>query len=75
MAARAQEVAEAVPAADRDHLMPNSEARARAAVDRVFRDPESTGDGPDTAPIRPTGQVDPLSCIEVRTATTDLEQP
>ncbi|AXE85041.1 site-specific integrase [Streptomyces sp. Go-475] len=32
------------------HLMPNSEARTRAAVDRVFRDPESTDDGPETAP-------------------------
>jgi hypothetical protein len=32
------------------HLMPNSEARTRAAVDRVFRDPDSTGDGPETAP-------------------------
>ncbi|WP_443043465.1 tyrosine-type recombinase/integrase [Streptomyces sp. NBC_00358] len=31
------------------HLMPNSEARTWAAVDRVFRDPESTEDGPDTA--------------------------
>jgi hypothetical protein len=31
------------------HLMPNSEARPRAAVDRVFRDPDSTEDGPETA--------------------------
>ncbi|WP_225636014.1 tyrosine-type recombinase/integrase [Streptomyces solaniscabiei] len=32
------------------HLMPNSEARTRAAVDRVFRYPDSTEDGPETAP-------------------------
>jgi integrase len=32
------------------HLMPNSEARTRAAVDRVFRAPDSTDDGPETAP-------------------------
>ncbi|GHH89172.1 hypothetical protein GCM10017771_38140 [Streptomyces capitiformicae] len=31
------------------HLMPNSEARTRAAVDRVFRNPDSADDGPDTA--------------------------
>jgi integrase len=31
------------------HLMPNSEARTRAAVDRVFRAPDSTEDGPETA--------------------------
>lgn len=31
------------------HLVLNSEARTRAAVDRVFRDPESTEDGPATA--------------------------
>ena len=31
------------------HLMPNSEARTRAAVDRVFRNPGDTGDGPETA--------------------------
>ncbi|MFF4955964.1 tyrosine-type recombinase/integrase [Streptomyces sp. NPDC001222] len=31
------------------HLMPNSEARTRAAVDRVFRDPGDADDGPDTA--------------------------
>lgn len=30
------------------HLMPNSEVRTRAAVDRVFRNPESTEDGPET---------------------------
>jgi hypothetical protein len=30
--------------------MPNSEARTRAAVDRVFRDRESTDDGIETAP-------------------------
>ncbi|MBG0856256.1 site-specific integrase [Streptomyces spinoverrucosus] len=32
------------------HLMPNSEARTRAAVDQVFRDPENAQDGPETAP-------------------------
>ncbi len=31
------------------HLMPNSEARTRAAVDHVFRNPDSTEDGPETA--------------------------
>ncbi|MFD8131151.1 tyrosine-type recombinase/integrase [Streptomyces mirabilis] len=31
------------------HLMPNSEARTRAAVDRVFRNPGDIDDGPDTA--------------------------
>ncbi|MGW1135505.1 tyrosine-type recombinase/integrase [Streptomyces griseoluteus] len=31
------------------HLMPNSEARTRTAVDRVFRDPDSAKDGPETA--------------------------
>jgi integrase len=32
------------------HLMPNSEARTRAAVDRVFRNTESIADRPETAP-------------------------
>jgi hypothetical protein len=32
------------------HLMPNSEAGTRAAVDRVFRDPASAEEGPETAP-------------------------
>ncbi|MFH8975504.1 tyrosine-type recombinase/integrase [Streptomyces sp. NPDC017890] len=31
------------------HLMPNSEARTRAAVDRVLRGPDHPQDGPDTA--------------------------
>ncbi|MFJ4579910.1 tyrosine-type recombinase/integrase [Streptomyces echinatus] len=31
------------------HLMPNSEARTRAAVDRVFQNPDDTRDGPGTA--------------------------
>ena len=31
------------------HLMPNSEARTRAAVDRVLRGPGNPQDGPDTA--------------------------
>lgn len=31
------------------HLMPNSEARTRAAVDRVLRGPDHLQDGPDTA--------------------------
>ncbi|WP_435887241.1 tyrosine-type recombinase/integrase [Streptomyces griseoluteus] len=31
------------------HLMPNSEARTRAAVDRVFQNPDSTEGGPETA--------------------------
>ncbi|MFB7570254.1 hypothetical protein [Streptomyces sp. NPDC056165] len=30
------------------HLMPNSEVRGRVAVDRVFRNPDSTEDGPET---------------------------
>jgi integrase len=32
------------------HLMPSSETRTRAAVDRVFEDEDSSGDGPETAP-------------------------
>ncbi|MFD5950633.1 tyrosine-type recombinase/integrase [Streptomyces collinus] len=32
------------------HLMPSSETRTRAAVDRVFADEESSSDGPETAP-------------------------
>jgi integrase len=32
------------------HLMPSSETRTRAAVDRVFEDEESSSDGPETAP-------------------------
>ncbi|MFC9128634.1 tyrosine-type recombinase/integrase [Streptomyces sp. NPDC057099] len=32
------------------HLMPSSETRTRAAVDRVFEDGESSSDGPETAP-------------------------
>ncbi|MFD8776924.1 hypothetical protein [Streptomyces sp. NPDC059916] len=31
------------------HLMPNSEARTRAAVDRVFRNPGDTDEGPEAA--------------------------
>ncbi|MGC0408921.1 hypothetical protein RKD32_001779 [Streptomyces sp. SAI-195] len=31
------------------HLMPNSETRTRAAVDRVLRGPDNPQDGPDTA--------------------------
>lgn len=31
------------------HLMPSSETRTRAAVDRLFRDDESVDDGPETA--------------------------
>ncbi|MEU0393598.1 tyrosine-type recombinase/integrase [Streptomyces sp. NPDC006208] len=31
------------------HLMPNSQARARKAVDRVFRRGDDTADGPQTA--------------------------
>ncbi|MFC9500222.1 hypothetical protein [Streptomyces sp. NPDC056982] len=30
-------------------LMPNSEARTRAAVDRVFRNPGDTDEGPEAA--------------------------
>jgi integrase len=31
------------------HLMPSSETRTRAAVDRVFEDDEPADDGPETA--------------------------
>lgn len=32
------------------HLMPNSQARTRGAVDRAFRERKVTNDGPSTAP-------------------------
>ncbi|MFI7404828.1 tyrosine-type recombinase/integrase [Streptomyces sp. NPDC049541] len=39
------------------HLMPSSEARTKAAVDRVFQDDE-----PATAPTRPRKVPRPLTC-------------